>query len=83
MRSFDVDLTRVRASVVQHQTSDNQHVRRHVTVLTTLNVVLLIAVDDLINNVINLYTVVTRQHSLGVLVNPLNLSTETQTVYTS
>jgi len=64
VRSFDVDLTRVGAGIIQNQTPNYEHVRRRVTNLAFLNVVLLVAVDDLIDDLINLDAVITRQHCL-------------------
>ena len=78
MRRLHIDLTRVCAGVIEHKTPYNQHVGRHVTDLSFLHVVLLIAVDNLIDNVVDLNTIITRQHRLRVLVDPLDLHRHTR-----
>ena len=73
MQSLDVDLTGIGAGVYQHEAADDEHVRGQGTVLATLNVVLLIAVHNLVDGVVDLDSVVARQNHLTVAVNPLHL----------
>lgn len=55
---LDDDLTRVGAGVIEIKTPNDEHVRRLVSMLLNLHVILLIAVHDLVVDVVNLNPVV-------------------------
>jgi len=78
MRRLDVDLARVRAGVSQHQAPNDEHVGGLVAGLAPLHVVLLVAIHDLVHRVVDLNAVVARQHTVTVLVDPLNLYMHSQ-----
>jgi len=80
VRRLDVDLARVGAGVGQRQATNDEHVGGQVADHLPLDAVLLIAVHDLVDDVVELDAVVARQHPTALVVDPLHLHSVTDNI---